>query len=239
MAWPFGLVGIGVFNYVMSMSDKPRVSYKAEMITFCYLFQGLRMSFGAIFIIFVKKIWKTDTEIQRYQFARDKHEAETGKKWGTFDMQYEIFLQCLSNFCVLVLPGMLVCNDRNPLTSLEIVGFVMWALSYGLETISDGQKQTFIVMKAKAKERGAVCNTGFWRYSRHPNYFGEWMIWNSLCIFASQSVLNLDVVFEYKLACFLCFVLLSFLMFWCLILWTGTKPAEAGSLKRRPGYKAY
>lgn len=134
---------------------------------------------------------------------------------------------------------MLVCNDRNPLTGLEIAGFVCWVLFYYMETSADSQKMAFIVKKAKAKVKGAVCNIGWWRYSRHPNYFGEWMIWNSLCLFASQSVLNLNVTPSEKAACFFCFFLLTLLMFWCLILWTGTKPAEAGSVKRRPGYKAY
>lgn len=138
LAWPLGLVAMGTYNYVMSMSDKPRVSYKAEMITFCYLFQGLRMTLGATMIIFVKKIWKTDTEIQRYQYARVKYEEENpGKKFGQLQMQYEIFLQAYSNFAVLTLPGMLVCNDRNPLTVLEIAGFVMWGLSYMFESVSD------------------------------------------------------------------------------------------------------
>jgi len=82
LAWPLGLDAIAIYNYGMSRSDKPRVSYKAEMITFCYLFQGLRMTLGATMLIFVKKIWKTDTEIQRYQYARDKYEADTGKKFG-------------------------------------------------------------------------------------------------------------------------------------------------------------
>jgi len=108
-------------------------------------------------------------------------------------MQWEIFVQAVANFCVLCMPGMLVCNDRNPLTWIEITGFALWLLSYYFEASSDAQKEKFIAEKAQAKEKGAVCNVGWWKYSRHPNYFGEWMVWNSLCIFAIQSVLNLDV----------------------------------------------
>lgn len=70
LAWPFGLDAMALYNYFASRDDKlTRVSYKAEMITFCVLFQGLRMSLGAVMMIFVKKFWTTDNEIQRYKYA--------------------------------------------------------------------------------------------------------------------------------------------------------------------------
>ena len=198
------------------------------------------MSFGAVMMIFVKKFWTTDNEIQRYQYAREKYEKENpGKKWSNFNMQVEIFMQAVANCAVLIIPGMLICNDKNKLTWIEITGFVLWLFSYYIEASSDSQKRNFIIAKKKAKDNTAVCNIGWWKYSRHPNYFGEWMVWNSQCIMAIQSVLNLDLLMWQKAAIFYTFVMLSVLMFYCLVLWTGTKPAEAGSVVKRPGYKAY
>jgi len=96
------------------------------------------MAFGAIMMIFVKKIWKTDTEIQRYIYQKTRFESENpGCKWGTFHIQKEIFMQAYANFGILLLPGVLVCNDTNPLTALEICGFVMWVCSYIFESVSD------------------------------------------------------------------------------------------------------
>lgn len=65
-AWPFGLVLIGVFNYYRgAYNDPTRDTYKAELVTFCYLFQGGRMALGATLLVLTGR-WKTDTEIGRY-----------------------------------------------------------------------------------------------------------------------------------------------------------------------------
>jgi len=67
LAWPLGLMLIAIYNYTQVVPSKERVSYKAEMITFCYFFQGARMALGAIYLIATKR-WRTDTEIQRYVY---------------------------------------------------------------------------------------------------------------------------------------------------------------------------
>lgn len=108
-------------------------------------------------------------------------------------MQFDIVGQCFANFGLLIIPGVLICNDRNPLTALEMTGFALWVISFVIESVADTQKAAFIKAKTEAKVKGAVCNVGLWRYSRHPNYFGEWMVWNSLCLMSVQSVLNLGV----------------------------------------------
>lgn len=102
--------------------------------------------------------------------------------------QKEIFMQAYANFAVLVIPGALICNDKNPIGPVEILGFAMWILSYVWESVADKQKLSFLVAKAKAKERNVVCNVGLWKYSRHPNYFGEWMVWNSLIVMTIPSI---------------------------------------------------
>jgi len=93
--------------------------------------------------------------------------------------------------------------------------------------------------KAEAKVKGAVCNVGLWRYSRHPNYFGQWLGWAGISLMALQSVLNLDTSLEKKALIIFTLNMVPLLMFYTLVIWTGTKPAEAGSVKKRPGYKAY
>ena len=73
IAWPFGLCAIGIYNYMMSQDDIPKASYKAELITFCYLFQGGRMALGGVTLIVTKK-WRADTEIQRYIYQASRYE---------------------------------------------------------------------------------------------------------------------------------------------------------------------
>lgn len=54
-------------------------------------------------------------------------------------------MQAVANIAVLIIPGMLICNDRNPTTWIEYTGFAMWFISYYFEASSDNQKKNFIV----------------------------------------------------------------------------------------------
>ena len=74
---------------------------------------------------------------------------------------------------------------------LEICGWVLWLTSFAFEHTADRQKKQFIKDCIKNNIKNAVCDVGLWRYSRHPNYFGEWMVWNSLIITSIPSLLAL------------------------------------------------
>merc|ERR1711939_861684 len=103
------------------------------------------------------------------------------------------------------------------MTLLEKLGFVMWVCSYLFESIADHQKLQFIIEKVKKEgDRTAVCNVGLWKYSRHPNYFGEWMVWNSLIVMSLSSVHNLGLTMIQNLQIYYILANLSILMFYCL-----------------------
>jgi len=172
MAWPTGIAISGVYNYYKSQDFSAgfdlkylqnKVSWKAEIVTFIYLFIGLRMLFGGLFYWLVTGEWKSNEEIQRYQYGREKYEKHhKGKKWANWNMQVEIFGQSFSVYALLTIPGILICNDTNPTTTLEIIGVCMWVSSYVIENVADKQKFMFIRQKAEAKVKGAVCNIGLW-----------------------------------------------------------------------------
>ncbi len=61
-----------------------------------------------------------------------------------------------------------------PINTLDYLGILLVVLGFIWETIGDWQLSTF---KANPNNKGKVLNTGLWRYSRHPNYFGEFCIW--------------------------------------------------------------
>ena len=65
---------------------------------------------------------------------------------------------------------------------LELLGLVIWALAFAMESVADLQKVRFLRAMKKAGKQRQVCNIGLWKYSRHPNYFAEWMVWNGLVI---------------------------------------------------------
>lgn len=60
-----------------------------------------------------------------------------------------------------------------------LVGFVVWLVGFGIEVIADWQKSRF---KANPSNAGKFINTGLWSWSRHPNYFGEIVLWIGVAI---------------------------------------------------------
>lgn len=62
-------------------------------------------------------------------------------------------------------------SDRTPsLQAVDIIGWIMWSVGLIVEAMADQQK---LVFKGSAENRGKWCTIGLWKYSRHPNYFGE------------------------------------------------------------------
>ncbi|KAK5112501.1 hypothetical protein LTR62_004258 [Meristemomyces frigidus] len=65
----------------------------------------------------------------------------------------------------------------------DVIGIIIFALALGLETVSDAQKYRFKQSEA-GKKPGAICDVGFFKYSRHPNYFAEIMVQVAIFIIA-------------------------------------------------------
>lgn len=67
---------------------------------------------------------------------------------------------------------------------LGIIGAVLWAVGLGFEAIGDAQLARF---KADPANAGKVMNRGLWRYTRHPNYFGDAVVWWGLGLIAAET----------------------------------------------------
>ena len=75
-------------------------------------------------------------------------------------------------------------TSPNTLTGLEWVAVVLWCLALAGESLADRQLGRF---KADPANRGKVCQVGLWKYSRHPNYFFEWLHWVGWAVIAVAS----------------------------------------------------
>ena len=71
--------------------------------------------------------------------------------------------------------------DREAFGPFAVVGTIVWVLGFGLEAMADQQKSAF--RKDPAND-GRFIATGLWSWSRHPNYFGEIMLWTGIAIMA-------------------------------------------------------
>ena len=73
----------------------------------------------------------------------------------------------------------------TPLGLLGLVGMGVWAGGFAIEAVSDRQKRLFRQDPANA---GRFITTGLWAWSRHPNYFGEIMLWLGIALIALPSL---------------------------------------------------
>jgi len=122
-----------------------------------------------------------------------KHPEEDGryrqlrKDWGSlFLLKMAGFFQLQALSVVLLgIPFLAACsNPEAAIGSLEWMGAVLWTIAISGEALADAQLAAFKRDKGNA---GKVCDAGLWRYSRHPNYFFEWLIWVSYFAFACSS----------------------------------------------------
>ncbi|MBN1179895.1 MAG: DUF1295 domain-containing protein [Anaerolineae bacterium] len=70
---------------------------------------------------------------------------------------------------------------RKELDGFALVGFLIWALGFFFEATADAQKNRF---RADPANKGRFIHTGLWSWSRHPNYFGEIVIWIGVAVIA-------------------------------------------------------
>jgi steroid 5-alpha reductase family enzyme len=157
--------------------------------------------------------------------------VELRAKWqpgGGLDLKFFGFFQLQAALNVfLSLPLLISCQNPSPkLGALEWLGIALWIVAFLGESLADAQLARF---KADPANHGRVCDQGLWRYSRHPNYFFEWMIWVAYAVYCLASP-PLGYLAP----------LMPALMLYFLLKVTGIKATEAQALKSRPqAYRIY
>lgn len=127
---------------------------------------------------------------------------------------------------VLSAPFILAARDPRPGPALsDWIGLGVWLIGIVGESIADGQLKAF---KRRPDSRGRVCDVGLWRYSRHPNYFFEWLTWIGYATVASAAPTG-----------WIAWTAPALILLFVLKL-TGIPPTEARALRSRPdAYRRY
>ena len=107
---------------------------------------------------------------------------------------------------------------------VTVLGVLVWAVGFTFETVGDAQLAAFT---ADPANKGQVMDRGLWRYTRHPNYFGDAAVWWGLTLLALHHAAGLIGLVS------------AALMTWLLAKGTGAKLLESTIGKRRPGYADY
>ena len=159
--------------------------------------------------------------------AEDSRYAQLREEWGAgFERRLFGFLQIQAAAAALLLvPILLAATSARPFGWVDAVAVAIAIIAFVGEGVADRQLQAF---RSDPRNRGRVCETGLWAWSRHPNYVFEWLHWWAyplLALGAPGAALALvGPVF----------------MYWLLVHVSGIPPLEAQMLRSRgEAYRAY
>jgi steroid 5-alpha reductase family enzyme len=214
--WPCGLVVIAIFFYLTATGWPARRAVLCGMYACC----GLRFIVGW----FVRAI--RDGEDRRWNYWR-RHWQEGNGPLGirSIDLNFLIFYHAQTFSTLLVMAAPLALASREPAEGfhpLELVGIALWSACFALENVADYQLDRF---RRSPEGSTGVCRRGLWAYSRHPNYFLEFLLWVAYALYAWPSAVGwVDRAF---------LVGIPVIAYWFLVHYTGIPFTERASLQRR------
>lgn len=171
--WPFGFVLVAVVTRCVSDGNAARGVLLLALVAVW----GLRLC-GYL-------AWRKwgEPEDFRYQAMR----RHWGSRFPYVSLVTVFGLQGVLMW-IVSLPVQLGQVRLDPgLGPLAVVGTAVWCVGFGFETIGDWQLARF---KADPANAGTVMNRGLWRYTRHPNYFGDACVWWGIAVVAAESGLG-------------------------------------------------
>ncbi len=110
--------------------------------------------------------------------------AQWRREWQHFYLRSFLQVFMLQGVFLFVIALPVIFINMEPATEwqlLDLAGIVLWCIGFTFEVVGDYQLTQF---KKDAGNRGKIITTGLWRYSRHPNYFGEAVQWWGVFIIA-------------------------------------------------------
>lgn len=152
------------------------------------MFRAEDVSIVQMFVALLVYMWgfRLTYHIARRKLGKpeDFRYAAMRKKWGksfAWRSYFQIFI--LQGVLMLVIATSILVSanageDGNTLHWWQILGTAIWGVGFLFEAVGDAQLKNFLKVR---KSKDDIITTGLWRYSRHPNYFGEvvqwWGIW--------------------------------------------------------------
>ncbi len=167
--WGFGFVVVNTFYAFMS----DELNTRNWLLLILVSIWGLRLSFYLAW----RNIGKG--EDFRYQEFRKKYGAK--RYWWVSFFQTFLLQAVLIMIVSLPLLGIHSSNSSGKLTLLDYLAIFVWIIGFVFEAGGDFQLARF---KKNTSNKGKVLKTGFWKYTRHPNYFGDSAVWWAYALFS-------------------------------------------------------
>jgi steroid 5-alpha reductase family enzyme len=213
--WALGMVILACASFLQLGASTPR---RLLLLTICALW-GLRLGGYLIWR------WRDHGPDRRYVSLMAKAKADKG--WGYAEASLRlVFATQAPMLFIVCLPVQLGQFAAQPvaLGPLAWAGASLSLVGVLLESLGDWQLTRF---RKNPKNGGQVLNTGLWRYTRHPNYFGDACVWWGLYLIAAETSVGLWALPGP--------VLLTF----TLMKWSGVPIVERRLRKTRPDYASY
>jgi len=167
VAWGFGFVIAGLASLIFNQNT----SLPASLVFVLVLIWGTRLSLH----IGLRNLKKS--EDFRYKVWRD-----TWGKWFYVRSYFQIYILQGVLLLIIVSPVILISTyAQGSVTPLLSIATLIWVFGFAFEVIGDSQLAKFL---KNSKNKGHVMQSGLWRYTRHPNYFGEVTQWWAIGIIA-------------------------------------------------------
>jgi steroid 5-alpha reductase family enzyme len=170
--WGGAMAALGVLSWIQLQPRGPRAS----------LIAALTLIWGARLGWHLYTRWIKHGEDRRYarMLGKAKREGRYGRAAaGVFGGQAVLlYITCL--------PAQIgvLASAAAPIGPLALAGAALWLLGFAFETVGDHQLTRF---RADPANAGKVLSSGLWRYTRHPNYFGDACVWWGIWLAAAEA----------------------------------------------------
>jgi steroid 5-alpha reductase family enzyme len=167
--WPLGFVAVAVTAFLAGEGDDGRRLLLLILIGVW----GIRLS--------AYLMWRNAGKGEDFRYAAMRERR--GSRFWIISL-VTVFLLQGALMWIVSLPVQLSAVPDRPLGVLAVAGGLVWAAGLAFEAIGDAQLARF---RADRANRGRVLDTGLWRYTRHPNYFGDFLVWWGIFLIAAES----------------------------------------------------
>lgn len=210
IAWSLGVVAVAILYGYLLPNPQPR-NWLVLAVVSCW---GLRLS------LHVLSRFLTMPPDARYEKLKEEWGTEAQWKMFRFYQMQGIGIMLFS------LPPLICLLNPQPLGWLDLLAVAIAGISIAGESLADWQLTSF---RRDPANRGKVCRSGLWYFSRHPNYFFEWLFWWSFVAFSLTWIPWVLIT-----------LLGPFFMWYFLTQVTGIPHTEAQSLRSRgDAYRDY
>lgn len=209
IAWGMSFIGIIAALRIYEPSNAAWV-YVVDLLV---LIWGARLSFHIY-----RRFRRSKIQDERYTSLMSKWPAN--RRWLQAFLKLFVTQAILAT--IISLPVIIIHASQPPTQSFVIIGVAIWLIGFAFETTADWQLKQFIAHN----KQGELMMDGLWRYSRHPNYFGEITMWWGITLMACSTPLWwIGLIGALTITYLICFV-------------SGIPPAEARA-KTKPQWEKY